>query len=156
MERIKAFLNQKRFAIVGVSQNPKDFSRAVFREFRDRGYDPVPVHPAAAEIEGRPCFPRVQEIQPPVDGVLLMTSPAVTDTVVHDCAEAGIKQVWMYRAAGRGAVTADAVQFCESNGMSVIRGECPFMFLPGGAWFHRLHGLVRKIAGSYPTDAADR
>jgi uncharacterized protein len=149
-ERIEAFLNQKRFAVVGVSQNPKDFSRALFREFRDRGYDPVPVNPAAGEIEGQPCFPRLQEVQPPVDSVLLMTSPAVTDTVVRDCAEAGIKQVWMYRAAGHGAVTPDAVRFCEANGMSVIPGECPFMFLPGGAWFHRLHGLVRKIAGSYP------
>jgi hypothetical protein len=82
--------------------------------------------------------------------VLLMTAPAVTDVVVRDCAEAGIKRVWMYRAAGRGAVTAEAVRFCESSGMSVIPGECPFMFLPGGAWIHRVHGLVRKIAGSYP------
>src|SRR5256885_15710176 len=102
MERIQDFLGQKRFAIVGVSQSPKDFSRALFREFRERGYDPVPVNPAAREIEGQPCFPCLQEIQPPVDAVLLMTSPAVTDTVVRDCAEAGIKLVWMYRAGGRG------------------------------------------------------
>src|SRR5438270_13966472 len=143
LESIQAFLSQKRFAIVGVSQTPKDFSRALFREFRDRGYDPVPVNPAASEIEGRPCFPTVQEIQPPVEAVLLMTSPAVTDAVVHDCAEAGIKRIWMYRAGGRGAVTQEAVQFCESSGMSVIPGECPLMFLPGGAWFHRFHGLVK-------------
>lgn len=150
MERIQEFLGQKRFAIVGVSQSPKDFSRALFREFRERGYDPVPVNPAAREIEGQPCFSRLQEIQPPVEGVLLMTSPAVTDAVVHDCAEAGIKRVWMYRAGGHGAVTADAVHFCESSGISVIPGECPLMFLPGGAWFHRFHGLVKKIARTYP------
>ena len=150
LERIQDFLGQKRFAIVGVSQSPKDFSRILFREFRDRGYDPVPVNPAASEIEGRPCFPRLQEIQPPVDGALLMTSPAVTDTVVRDCAEAGVKRVWMYRAAGRGAVTADAVSFCEASGMSVIPGECPLMFLPGSAWIHGFHGLVKKIARSYP------
>jgi len=28
--------------------------------------------------------------------------------------------------------------------MSVIPGECPLMFLPGGAWMHRFHGLVKK------------
>ena len=67
MERIQDFLGQKRFAIVGVSQSPKDFSRALFREFRERGYEPVPVNPAAREIEGQPCFPRLQEIQPPVE-----------------------------------------------------------------------------------------
>jgi predicted CoA-binding protein len=63
MERIQDFLGQKRFAIVGVSQSPKDFSRTLFREFRDRGYEPVPVNPAASEIEGRPCFKRLQEIR---------------------------------------------------------------------------------------------
>jgi predicted CoA-binding protein len=149
-ERIQDFLGQKRFAIVGVSQSPKDFSRSLFREFRERGYDPVPVNPAAREIEGQACFSRLQEIQPPVHGALLMTSPAVTDAVVRDCAEAGIKRVWMYRAGGRGAVTQEAVQFCESSGMAVIPGECPLMFLPGGAWFHRFHGLVKKIARTYP------
>jgi len=150
MERIREFLGQHRLAIVGVSQQPKDFSRALFREFRERGYDAVPVNPAAREIDGQPCFAHVQEIQPPVTAVLLMTSPSDTESVVRDCAEAGIPRVWMYRAGGAGAVSAEAVEFCESKGMSVIPGECPFMFLPEGAWFHRFHGWVKKITGSYP------
>ena len=150
MERIREFLGQKRLAVVGVSQQPKDFSRTLFREFRQRGYDAVPVNPQAREIEGQQCFAHVQDIQPPVTAVLLMTSPAVTEAVVRDCAEAGIPRVWMFRAGGKGAVSAAAVAFCESKGISVIPGECPFMFLPEGAWFHRFHGWVRKIAGSYP------
>ena len=150
MERIKEFLGLKRFAIVGVSQRPNDFSRTLWREFRQRGYDAVPVNPAAGELDGQPCFARLQDIQPAVDGVLLMTSPGVTDAVVRDCAEAGIKRVWMYRAGGKGAVSGDAVRFCESNGISVIPGECPLMFLPGGSWFHHFHGMVKKITRSYP------
>ena len=150
MERIQDFLDQNRFAIVGVSRRPKDFSRTLLREFRERGYDAVPVNPEARAMDGQPCFARLQEIQPPVGAVLLMTLPALTDRVVRDCAEAGVKRVWMYRAIGKGAVSADAVKFCEANGISVIAGECPMMFLPGGAWFHRFHGWVKKIAGSYP------
>ena len=150
MEQIQDFLGQKRFALVGVSRQPKDFSRALFREFVARGYDTVPVNPEARDVEGRPCFARLEEIQPPIDSVLLMTAPAVTDRLVRDCAAAGIKRVWMFRGGGGGAVSNDAVRFCESNGISVIPGECPFMYLPGGAWFHRFHGFVRKIVGSYP------
>lgn len=150
MQRIQEFLAEKRLAIVGVSQQPKDFSRALFREFRARGYDVVPVNPQAREIEGQPCFAHVQDIQPPVATVLLMTSPAVTDAVVRDCAEAGVQRVWMYRAGGKGAVSAAAVGFCESKGIAVIPGDCPLMFLPDGAWFHRFHGWVKKIAGTYP------
>jgi hypothetical protein len=36
MERIQDFLGQKRFAIVGVSRRPKDFSRVLLREFRQK------------------------------------------------------------------------------------------------------------------------
>jgi predicted CoA-binding protein len=150
MERIQDFLGQQRLAIVGVSRRPEDFSRVVLREFRQRGYDAVPVNPEAREMDGQPCFARLQEIEPPVDGVLFMTPPALTDKVISDCAEAGIQRVWMYRATGKGAVSADAVKFCEANGISVIAGECPLMFLPAGSWFHRFHGLLKKIAGSYP------
>jgi uncharacterized protein len=150
MQQIREFLGQQRLAIVGVSQQPADFSRTLFREFQKRGYDVVPVNPAVRDIEGKPCFASVREIQPPVSTVLLMTSPAVTETVVRDCADAGVERVWMYRAGGPGAVSPEAIGFCESKGIAVIPGECPFMFLPGGAWFHRLHGWVKRMAGSYP------
>jgi predicted CoA-binding protein len=151
LEGIHEFLRQKRLAIVGVSQKPQDFSRKLFREFQKRGYDVVPVNPAARDIEGQPCFASVRDVQPPVSAVLLMTNPATTEVVTRDCAEAGVLWVWMYRAGGTGgAVNIKAVQFCESKGITVIPGECPMMFLPDTAWFHRFHGWVKKIAGSYP------
>jgi predicted CoA-binding protein len=150
MQAIEEFLGQHRLAVAGVSQNPKDFSRTMFHEFLQRGYDAVPVNPGAREIEGLRCYARMQEVSPPVEGVLLMTRPEVTEQVVRDCAAAGVKRIWMYRATGKGAVSSEAVEFCEANGMSVIAGECPFMFFPDGPWFHRFHGMVRKIAGSYP------
>ena len=110
----------------------------------------MPVNPAAGEIEGQRCYARVQDIQPPVIAALVMTAPSVTDTVVRDCADAGVQHVWMFRGGGKGSVSAEAVTFCESRGMAVIPGECPFMFLSDGAWFHRFHGWVKKIRGSYP------
>ena len=87
MENIQDFLAQRRFAFVGVSREPKDFSRMLFREFQTRDYEPVPVHPEAAEIDGARCFARVGDIQPPVDSVLLMTAPTVTNLLVRECVE---------------------------------------------------------------------
>ena len=150
MEQIQEFIGQKRLAMVGVSQQPRDFSRALFREFLSRGYEVVPVNPAVAEIEGQPCFANIREVRPPVSTVLLMTSPAATEAVVRDCADAGVKRVWMFRASGKGSVSAEAVRFCESKGIAVIPGECPFMFLPGTGWVHRFHGWIRKIQRTYP------
>jgi predicted CoA-binding protein len=150
LETIKDFLAQKRLAVVGLSRKPADFSVTLFKELHRRGYDAVPVNPNASEILGQRCFARVQDIQPPVEGALLMTSAELTNAVVKDCAEAGISRIWMYRAGGQGAVTPEAVQFCLERGIRVVPGQCPFMFWADAGAVHRLHGLIRRITGRYP------
>jgi len=150
LTQIQEFLGRKRLAVVGVSRDPKDFTRSLYRELQRREYDVVPVNPEVGEVDGRRSFAHVADIEPPVDGALLLTQPAVTEQVVRECQAAGIRRIWMYRAVGTGAVSPAAVEFCESNGMSVVAGECPFMFLPETPWFHRLHGFCRKLAGRYP------
>jgi len=150
LETIHDFLAQKRIAMIGISRTPGDFSAHLFEELCRRGYDVVPVNPNMAEVQGHRCFARVQEIQPPVQGALLMTSPGVTDTVVSDCAEAGIDRVWMYSAGHGGAVSGKALQFCRERGIRVVPGQCPFMFWRDAGFGHRFHGFVRKITGRYP------
>ncbi len=140
------FLAQKRLAVVGVSRDPKDFSRGLFRELQKRGYDAVPVNPAGGEIEGRPCAARVQDIRPPVDGVLVMTPAGASEGVVRDCLEAGISRVWLHRGIGPGAVSPAAVELCRQKGIAVVEGECPYMFLPAAGFFHRAHGFLRWLA----------
>ena len=147
---IRSFLSLKRIAFVGVSRDPKDFSRLLFREMCKRGYDMVPVNPAVGEVEMKRCFPRVQDITPAVDGALLMTKPSDTDHVVRDCAAAGIRDVWMHRAGGHGSVSQDAVRFCHEQGINVVEGHCPFMFFEHTPFFHRVHGFFMKITGKYP------
>ena len=153
LEPIEDFLAQKRIAIVGMSREAKSMSEMVFKELSRRGYDVVPVNPNVQEVMGRKCFARVQDIQPAVDGVLLMTSPAVTEVVVKDCAECGIKRVWMHRGMGQGAVSEKAIELCRERGISVIPGECPLMFLPQCDGIHSWHGFIRKVTGRYPRNA---
>jgi len=150
LDDVRDFLAQRRIALVGLSRNPKDSSHVVFREMSERGYDMVPVNPAAAELENRRCFARLQEITPPVDGVLIMTAPQDTDRVVRDCAEAGVQRVWMHRGGGQGAVSKEAADFCHQRGIRLVEGYCPLMFLAGTPFFHRVHGLFMKVLGGYP------
>ena len=144
-EHIDDFLKQHRLALVGVSRKGTDFTRSLFREFLKRGYDAVPVNPDAEELDGRRCFHRVQEITPPVDGALLLTSPKVTESVVMECAATGIPRIWMYRAGGKGAVSLAAVAYCRSKGIAVVPGFCPFMFWKDASFFHRVHGFFVKL-----------
>jgi predicted CoA-binding protein len=153
---VRDFLNQRRIALVGVSRDPKDFSRMLFREMCNRGYDMIPVNPAASELESRRCFRRVQQIDPPAEGALVMTPPRDTERVVRDCAEAGIRRVWMHRGGGQGAVSKEAADFCHQKGIGLVEGYCPFMFLSGAPFFHRVHGFLLKLVGRYPSGVQGR
>lgn len=148
---IDGFLAQRRLAVVGVSREPKDFSRAVLRAFTDRGYDAVPVNLAGGEVEGRKMARALGEIQPPVEAALLLTPARATDGVVRECAEAGVRHVWMHRGAGRGAVSDEAVAFCRDRGIEVVAGACPFMFLPGTGFGHQMHRFFVRLAGRLPS-----
>jgi uncharacterized protein len=148
IEDARAFLGARRIALVGVSRRPGDFSRMVLRELVKRGHDVVPVHPELGEAEGRRCWPRVQDVMPPPDAALLLTPPAVTERVVRDCAEAGVKKVWMHRGTGAGAASEAALAFCEAHGISVVRDLCPFMAMQDVGFPHRVHGFFRRRLGA--------
>jgi predicted CoA-binding protein len=149
-QSIEDFLGQKRLAVIGVSRDPKDFTRVLFRELKNRGYDLAPVNPNVTEVDGIPCRSHIQDVTPPVDGALLMISAGVCNQVVRECAQAGIRRIWMYRATGKGAVDPYAVEFCKKSGIEVVVGECPFMFLPQAGLVHRVHGFCKKLVGRYP------
>jgi uncharacterized protein len=142
---VERFLQCRRIAFVGVSSRPDDFSRKVYRKFKESGYEVVPVRPDRADVEGTRAFARVQDIPGKVDGAFLMTPITATDAVVLDCASAGIRHVWMHRGTGHGSVSDAGIQFCEHNGIDVVAGECPMMFLPNTALLHRVHGTVRSL-----------
>ena len=146
---IDDFLAQKSIAVIGVSRDPGDFTRMMFNELVKRGYTALPVNPNSGEIDGRTCFARVGDIDPKPDAALIMIPAAQSEGVARECAGAGIERVWFYRAVGRGAVDERAVDFCESRGMKVVAGRCPFMFFPQPG-VHGWHGVFLKLIGRYP------
>jgi predicted CoA-binding protein len=152
--RANDFLGQRRIALVGVSRDPRDLSRTLFKELRARGYDVVPVHPSLESVDGVACARRLQDVRPRVDGALLMTPPLVTDRVVRDCTEAGVTRVWMHRGAGQGAVNPVAVSYCRDHGIAVVDGACPFMFLPRAGFVHRTHAWLARLIHRHPAQRA--
>jgi predicted CoA-binding protein len=144
---IKEFLDNKRFAMLGVSRNPKEFSRMLYKDFLTRGYNVLPVNPLATEIDGRTCYAHISEIQPPVTAALLMTPKTGTLSLLKECVANGVSFVWFYGISGAKDVHPDALQFCQQHGIKHIAGYCPFMFLPSATWYHRLHGCVWKMLG---------
>jgi predicted CoA-binding protein len=135
---IEAFLALRRIAVAGVSRSAASYSRLVFRELRRRGYDVVPVHPAAEQIEGIPCARTMGEVTPPPDAALILTHPSLYAKVGEEARRAGAAAVW-FRQKG-----------VPLEGVAVIENECPLMWLRGTGWIHRFHRALRRWSGTLP------
>ena len=143
---VQEFLSSRRIALVGFSRNPKDFSRMLDVQFRERGYEVVPVHPGVAEVEGRRVFPRVGAVEPTVDAALVIVPSSLAESVVRDCLDAGVRRIWFHRGGGKGSASPEALDLCRARGVTPIQDLCPMMVLPGASWPHRLHGWIRGRA----------
>jgi uncharacterized protein len=132
-------LFHQHLAVVGASLRTRDFSHRLFQDSLERRYGLIRVNPGTPEIEGRPCYKRASEIQPPPKAALLMTSKDVTAGVIADLADAGVGLVWMYGTAGQGSVNDATMGMCQNRGLRVIAGQCPFRFFPKLGFPHRIH-----------------
>src|SRR6266511_1634013 len=100
-ETAAAFLANKRVAVTGVSRTPKTHgSNVVYQRLRERGYEVFAVNPNANEVEGDRCYKDLQSIPGGVQAVVIGTRPELAEDTMRECAELGIKQVWMHLGRG--------------------------------------------------------
>jgi predicted CoA-binding protein len=149
-EAVHEFLALKRIAVAGVSRHGDLPSNFIFQKLRDAGYEVFPVNPNADEVEGVRCYHSVREIPGGVQGCVIATLPSVAAAVVRDCAAAGVTHVWMHRLMGQGSVDPEAVRLCEENGIAVIAGACPMMYVAPDLG-HRCFRWILGLTGGLPT-----
>ena len=153
-EAAAEFLAQKRIAVAGVSRADAGHgANVVYKGLRKAGYEVFAVNPNADEIDGDVCYRDLKSIPGGVDAVVVGTAPVDSASVVGDCAELGIKQVWLHRSIGGGSVSDEAAQLGRQSGIRVIAGGCPMMFLPGTDIGHRCMRWVLNLTGGLPKEA---
>lgn len=155
MQKIKLaadeFLALKRVAVTGVSRSPKDHgANFVYRRFRDRGYEVFAVNPNADEVEGDRSYHELRDIPGGVEAVVIGTKPETADATMQQCAELGIKHVWMHRGPGEGSVSPSAAAYGREHGIEVIDGGCPCMFGPTADRGHKVMCSMLKLSGNVP------
>ena len=83
-----------------------------------------------------------------VEAVVIGTRPELAEHTMHECAELGIKHVWMHRGLGAGSVSATATDYGREHGITVIDGGCPSMFGPTADFGYKVMRFV--YAGKVP------
>lgn len=152
-EAAEAFLAEKRIAVVGVSRsNSSQAANIVYKGLRGADYSVVAVNPGADEVEGDTCFRDLKSIPDGVDAVVIATAPEVSASVARECADLGIKHVWLHRSFGGGSVSDEASDYCHEHGIRVIPVGCPMMFREGADVGHRCMRFVLSLTGGLPKE----
>jgi uncharacterized protein len=150
-EAASEFLSNKRVAVTGVSREAKGHgSNVVYKRLRERGYEVFAVNPNADEVEGDPSYHDLRSIPGGVEAVVIGTKPEIAEETMRECAELGIKHVWMHRGPGAGSVSKDAAQHGRERGIAVIDGGCPCMFDPTADFGHKAMRVIFTLTGNVP------
>jgi predicted CoA-binding protein len=155
MQKIKEaaseFLAKRRVAVTGVSRQPKNHgSNVVYQRLRERGYEVFAVNPNADEVEGDRCYHDLRSIPGGVDAVVIATRPEIAEETMRECADLGIRHVWMHRGPGAGSVSKAAADYGRERGIAVIDGGCPCMFGPTADRGHKAMRVVLSLTGNVP------
>ena len=148
---VQDFLAQKKIAVVGISDKRDTGCNLAYKNFKSNGYQVFAVNPRISTYEGAPCYPDLKSIPEKPDAVFILASPKVTNQIVQQCVDLGVKHVWMHcmmgvkpgLAASMTSVSQDAVETCRRNGIAVIPGSCPNQFLKPDFGHAMMRGMWR-------------
>jgi len=150
-ELVKDFLAQKKIAVVGVSDKRETGCNMSYKKFKEAGYQVYGVNPRITTFEGDPCYPDLKSLPEKPDAVFILANPKVTEQIVQQCVDLGVKHVWMHcmmgtkpgLATSMSSVSSDAVRMCRENGIAVIPGSCPNQFIKPDVGHGMMRGLWR-------------
>lgn len=155
---VTEFLAQKRIAVAGVSETRNTPANLIYRTLKSKGYEVYGVSPSGGSLGGDTIFRDFGSIPAIIDGVVIVTRPALSEEIMRQCVATGIRRVWMHDMMGTrprigkglsarvGSVSKEAARIGRENGITVIAGSCPMQFI--GDFGHKCVGSVLRVIGA--------
>lgn len=145
---IETFISDKKVAIIGVSPRKENWGKALMVELVKKEYTVLPVNPKFEEIEGEKCYPSVSDLPAEIENVIIAVNPELAEEIIDQFEGSSIKRVWFQRGMGKGSYSEKAANKLREQGIEVIYGFCPLMFIGGGG--HKFHFWLRRNFGKTP------
>lgn len=117
---IQEFVNKDVWAIVGYSSDTSKYGNIIFRDLSKAGYKVYPVNKKGGEMNGHKVYPSVGDLPDDVAVVDFVIPSSQGEKVARQCAEAGLKNVWLQP----GAESDDLIQLCRELGLRAVYNHC--------------------------------
>ena len=86
-------------AIIGATDHPTKYGGIIYRDMKAKGFPVFAVNPYRTSVDGDPCWKSVLDL-PEKPTIVVLVVPAKRGIgVIRDCAEAGIRNIWIQPGA---------------------------------------------------------
>ena len=125
-EQIAEFLDGAPHAVVGASVDRAKYGNKVLRAYIQNHREVIPVNPNADQVEELQAYPNLSALPVGVHGISVITPPPVTERVVEEAGQLGIRHIWLQP----GAESPAAIERAAELGMNMIAdGSCLLVVL---------------------------
>ena len=121
-------LKDKLIAVIGVSDRQEKFGFKIFRDLLKAGFSVVGINPRDGLVLDKKIYRDLRELEKVPDLVITVVPPQITERIVEECKDLGIKEVWMQP----GSDSEIAIEKAKHYGISVTHSSC-FM-VQHGIW----------------------
>ncbi|AUZ89097.1 CoA-binding protein [Arthrobacter sp. TmT3-37] len=116
-----------RWAVVGLSDNPRRAAVGVSRFLMDRlGMEIVPVSLKGDDVHGQTGYRRLADVPGTIDVVDCFVNSSRVGAVVDQAIAVGARAVWLQL----GVIDEDAARRAADAGLDVVMDTCPVMEAP--------------------------
>ncbi len=107
-------------AVVGATDDRRKFGYAIYRDLKRKGYQVYAVNPNRTSVDGDPAYPDLARLPGKPDLVNFVVPPETTLSVLKQCLDLGLKNVWLQP----GAENPEVLEVLVSRGFNYVANTC--------------------------------
>lgn len=136
----KDFFTNNQVLFVGLSSDPKSFSRSVYKDFIKAGINVVPVNSKKFRVGNVDVYSGVEKVSQVPECAYVLLNTENTKDAVRSLKDSGVKKVLFH---SNKTVDLNTLSECKAFGMETFVA-CPKMMISNGL-IHKVHGFVAGI-----------
>ncbi|NLM13761.1 MAG: CoA-binding protein [Epulopiscium sp.] len=110
-------MEKKVWAVVGATIDQEKYGYKIYKALKEAGYKAYPVSPKYDEIDGDKAYKALKDLPEKPEVVDFVVNPKIGLGVVEECAELGIKNIWLQP----GTVSEELLALAKEKGINAVQ-----------------------------------
>jgi len=107
-------------AVVGASDNPSKYGYVIYRDLKRKGFTVFAINAKRTTVDGDPAFASLTTLNEKPTIVTMVVPPEATLTILKECKELGLDNIWIQPGAENPAV----LRFLQENDFNYLANAC--------------------------------